>query len=249
MIPLRALLNPIAWDVLRSSMVFVNSIGQVIGGDDGNGNLILSQGGANVGTLDYVTGDWTYTGLDPLLEANYQYENISGTIVYSTGVIALAFSAAQTGSITAAYTYSATLFRQYIPVVADFAVSGGTLTFTPAALVPTGTGDTYGLMARRYPRWLLFQKLNEALRDQAVRAGLHQHPCEQPGQRQVRAQQRAGVCDLERQHRAGLPRDWVRITRYQQVNGRLQFYDWMIGDTIRRRYYRAMQRPLTTSRT
>jgi hypothetical protein len=50
-----------------------------------------------------------------------------------------------------------------IPIVTDFAVGTGTITFSPvqAALVAAGTG--YGLMSKRFPMWLMLSKLNEVL--------------------------------------------------------------------------------------
>lgn len=213
---------------------------------DALGDGVLRDNTGAVGTVDYLTGALVVTGTPPpgvnlpLLSIDGTYSNraVSGTLVYSTKALALNFATAQTGAITATYTYSGTLFRQYIPIVTDFAVSGGTVTFSPAALVPTGTGDTYGLMTRRYPRWLLFQKLNEALRE------IKQYVLDQTDipvsslvNNEYALADSVRVFAVWNGNTGTTPRDWQRVTRYQQVNGRLQFYDWLIGDTIRIQYY------------
>jgi hypothetical protein len=211
--------------------------------DAAEDGTLISSDGLWSGAINYDTGEWyigffVEPGTGTGSSAVYEYYAVTGSVSYATGALTLSFATEQTGAITATYTYSGTLFRQYIPVVADFAVSGGTVTFTPAAAVPTGTGDTYGLMTRRYPRWLLFQKLNEALRE------IKQYVLDQTDipvsslvNNEYALADSVRVFAIWNGNTSQTPRDWVRITRYQQVNGRLQFYDWMIGDTIRIQYY------------
>jgi hypothetical protein len=49
-------------------------------------------------------------------------------------------------------------------VVSDFAQSSNTITFD-ALSSAVAAGDLYGVMNKRYPRWLMIQKINESLRD------------------------------------------------------------------------------------
>lgn len=207
-------------------------------------NIVISYSGvsatpgAAVGGINYTTGDWTYSGAIALATADYQYRAVNGTITYATGALDVTFSEALTGAVTATYSYTSA-FRTYIPLVTDFAVSTGTLTFSPANTgYSIGLGDTYGLMHRRYPRWVLFQKLNEAL------AEIKQYVLDQTDiltsalvQNETALADSVRVFAVWNGNMTQTPRDWQPVTRYRHANGRLQFYDYLFGDTIRIQYY------------
>jgi len=135
--------------------------------DDSNGNLL--RGGEIEGAIDYDTGAWSVTTDVKPLTVDYFYYKIRGTIDYETGALHLIFptSDPQSGPIYASYSYAASV--SFIPVIAnvsDFTAATGTITFEPSGSgLSTNTDDEYGVMANRYPRWLLFQKLNETLRE------------------------------------------------------------------------------------
>ncbi len=207
-----------------------------VASDDGSGHLMF--GATQIGTINYTTGQWTCISSVALEVFDYQYYLALGSINLTTGAVSLQFDAAQTGSLTVDYSNTGGLFVQYIPVVMDFAVSTGTVTFSPAATIPTGAGDDYGLMHRRYPRWLLFQKLNEAL------AEIKQYVLDQTDiltsalvQNETALADSVRVFAVWNGNMTQTPRDWQPVTRYRHANGRLQFYDYLFGDTIRIQYY------------
>jgi hypothetical protein len=120
--------------------------------------------------------------------------------------------------------------------VSDFAISAGTVTFTPAqtALVPSGTG--YGLMTKRFPYWLMLSKLNEVLmeiRDYIttdevdVSDLVNGHETEIDDTVKV-VEVLAGQPDT-----ATTERQWTRLTRWQHSQGILRIdSDLQESDTI-----------------
>lgn len=138
--------------------------------DNGKGQLIDQTTGVTWATINYDTGIVTLIAGQPALAAlslaDYKYFNYYGTVNYDTGEIHLRFATALTETWTATYQYGYAAFLPLIVQVTDFASSTGLVTFESGAIqLGTSIGDEYGVMPRRYPRWLLFQKLNEVLRE------------------------------------------------------------------------------------
>jgi len=138
--------------------------------DDGAGYLRSVTTGTAWAVIDYDAGTVTrVTGaanLSALSLADFVANGLQGTINYETGEVYLRFPNAWTVTMTADYQYGYAAFLPIIVLVDDFAQAAGTLTFEPGALaLGTSKGDAYAVMSKRYPRWLLFQKLNEVLRE------------------------------------------------------------------------------------
>lgn len=207
--------------------------------DDGAG--VVYRNSDVVGTIDYATGVVT-SNLKLEGVISYEYYFIYGTVDYATGAVSLTVDTAQTGTVYAAYQYyPETVFFPVMLNVTDFAVATGTLTLTAASHgVATAEGDTYGLLHRRYPKWLLFQKLTEALREmKAYLLDYTDIPVSSLVDNETALADTVRIHSIWLGYTASTPRDWVMLTRYRHVNGRLQFYDTLRadGDTVRVKYY------------
>jgi len=207
--------------------------------DDGHGALHWSHDGRWAGTVDYTTGVVDVSEFGLITQAVYNYYTVYGTLDYTTGALSVTFTTPQLGTALASYQYQTpTVFLPLMARTTDFVVSTGTLTFDYAGLEQTVAGDTYGVMTRRYPRWLLIQKLNEALRE------IKQYLLDSTDIAvSSLVQNEVALADSVRVHSVWLgytqttPMDWNMVTRYRHANGRLQFYDYLFGDTLRIRYY------------
>jgi len=136
--------------------------------DNGAGYLVDAKTGVKWATIDYGTGTVTLIAGQPALAAlslaDYAYYVWYGTVNYDTGEIYLRFAQALTVTMTADYQYGYAAFLPLIVRVEDFAAATGTVTFESGAIaLGTSKGDGFAIASRRYPRWLLFQKLNEVL--------------------------------------------------------------------------------------
>lgn len=202
-------------------------------------------------TINYTTGLISITGLTPgdasWLDGNlyftvtYDHQLVTGTVNYTTGAIALYFDRLVTGSVTASYTQNAA--RVFLPVMmrsTDFASASGTVTFeqTPIFNLAPGRGDTYGVSTRRYPLYLMFQKLNEAISE--IKAYLLDQtdiPVSTITNNEIALADNVRIFGIWNGHTAISPQDWRNVARYQHVNGKVRFYDTLVMDTLRIKYF------------
>lgn len=203
-------------------------------------------------TIDYDTGVLSLTGLRsgdaawlddfPRYGATYEHRLVTGTINYNTGALALTFDRLVTGAITASYTQDST--NVFLPVarrVTDFVAATGTVTFEATELftLGTGEGDQYGISTRRYPLYILFQKLNEALDD--IKAYLIDQidlsVSTEVINQQVTLSDSVRIHSIWNGNSTTSDRQWMQITRYRHINGVVQIFDYLNFDTLRIKYF------------
>jgi hypothetical protein len=110
-----------------------------------------------------------------------------------------------------------------IPLVTDFAVSAGTVTFAPAQAVLVASGTGYGLMTKRFPLWLMVSKLNEVL------AEIRDYVSEETvlvsamvsGRETTQAATRK-IVEVLAGNSASTEWAWTRLTRWQHSGGVLR---------------------------
>lgn len=211
--------------------------------DNGSGQLVSATTGEAWATIDYELGIVTLipsqSALGALALADFQYYTWYGTINYDTGEIWIRFSTEVTTSLAADYQYGYGVFLPMICRVTGFDVLTSTVTFEPqSTYISTSAGDAYGIMGNRYPKYLLFQKLREALHE--IKAYLLDQtdiPVSTLTQNEYALADTVRIHSIWNGNLNATPRDWTMITRYRHVNGRLQFYDHLWGDTVRIKYF------------
>lgn len=211
--------------------------------DDGEGHIIDTTNYHTWANIDYATGIITLvSGSTPLsttegyAEVEYSYDWLRGSINYATGSLSLHFSLVNSNMVQADYSYGYTTFLPMILRVSNFTAANGRVDFLPDTLnVGTNKGDRYGVMSSRYPRWLLFSKLNEVLadiRDYVTDTDVLITALTNGYETLVDAEKR--IVEVLAGKASTSDRAWTRLTRWQHVSGALRVESDLTGYTTLR---------------
>lgn len=234
------------WDLQAGNLIPGSLIVKKTGGtpdtlyhDDGQGQLIDQTTGVAWASINYDTGTVTLLAgqadLADLSLADYQFYAYYGSIDYDTGAIHLRFATARTVTWTATYDYGYAVFLPLIVLITDFTEATGRITFESGALqLGTSIGDEYGVMPRRYPRWLLFQKLNETLREIKDYVSTSTTLVSAIANNQVAVASTARVLRVLAGNADTTDRDWQVVTRYTRQGEVIRLLDGVSSgaDTI-----------------
>lgn len=157
--------------------------------------------------------------------------NDNGKINYTTGAVTLFTEGSTAGAVVASYQYVSTLFLPVIAVVTDFTASTGTVTHEATGTGrKSASGDTYGLMSRRYPRWLLFQKLNECVQEIADYVSVSTTLVSAIANDQVSVASTARVLRVLAGNADTTDRAWRMVTRYTRHGEVIRLMDGAPAD-------------------